>query len=424
MLNWLKGGISMLKIFKTYRGLPKSIYILFIAQIINRFGDFVVPFLTLYLTQKIGLSAGLSGAIVTASILIGIPASLIGGKTADSLGRRKTYLWAQSVAAISLLPCAIFKNPIIIVTCLMINAFFCGFIRPALGAIVADVLPPSQRQLGFSLQYLGINIGVSIGPIVAGILFKHLLPMLFIGDALTSLIAVILIAFNVEETNPAHNKAVKQIEKEEKSGVLRAFAKRPYLCIFLIIYIAYSFVYTQHRFSLPITMGDIYKADGSTRFGYLMSINAFTVIFLTVIITSLTQKLHALTKIIIAGLLYAVGFGMIGFIHNFALFALSTVIWTIGEILVTTSFGVYISNNSPSNYRASFSAIGGLSWSIGGALGTSLAGKFIDGFGLNYIWSLTFMVSITATIVMYVVKILSVSEEKRLKEDKCEEVRA
>lgn len=414
----------MLKIFRTYKGLPKSIYVLFIAQIINRFGDFVVPFLTLYLTQKIGLSAGLSGSIVTANILIGIPASLIGGKTADSLGRRKTFLWSQSIAAFSLLPCAVFNSPVIIVTCLMINAFFTGFIRPALSAIVADVLPPHQRQLGFSLQYLGTNIGVSIGPIVAGILFKNMLPMLFIGDAITSFIAVILIALNIEETNPSHNKAIKQIEKEEKGGVIKAFAKRPYLCIFLVVYIAYSFVYTQHRFSLPITMGDIYKLDGSTRFGYLMSINAFTVIFLTVAITSLTQKLHALTKIIIAGMLYALGFGMIGLIHNFTLFVLSTVIWTVGEILVTTSFGVYISNNSPSNYRASFNAVGGLSWSIGGALGTSLAGKFIDSYSLNYIWSLTFIISAIATIVMYIVKILSVNEENRLKVDKCKEVKA
>lgn len=413
----------MLKIFKTYRGLPKSIYILFIAQIVNRFGDFVVPFLTLYLTQKIGLSAGISGVIVTISILVGIPASLIGGKTADTLGRRKTYLWSQSIAAISLLPCAIFKSPIIIVTCLMINAFFCGFIRPALGAIVTDILPPNQRQLGFSLQYLGTNIGVSIGPIVAGILFKHMLPMLFIGDALTSLIAVLLIALNVKETNPAHNKAVKQIEKEEKSGVVKAFANRPYLCIFLIVNIAYAFIYTQHRFSLPLTMGSIYNIDGSTRFGYLMSINAFTVIFLTVTVISLTKRLHAITNIILAGILYAVGFGMIGLIHSFPLFALSTVIWTIGEILVTTSFGVYVANNSPSNYRASFSAISGLSWSIGGALGTSLAGKFIDAFGLPYIWTLTFIVSVAAAIGMYIVKILSVSEENKLKEDKCEEVR-
>jgi MFS family permease len=419
----MEGGIFILKIFKVYKDLPRSIYILFIAQIVNRFGDFVVPFLTLYLTQKIGLSAGVSGVIVTASILVGIPASLIGGKTADSIGRRKTYLWSQSIAAISLIPCAIFTNPIIIVICLMINAFFCGFIRPALGAIVADILPPNQRQLGFSLQYLGTNIGVAVGPIVAGILFKNMLPMLFIGDAVTSLIAVILIALNVQETNPSHNKAVKQIEKEKKSGVIRAFAKRPYLCVFLIVYIAYTFVYTQHRFSLPITMGNIYKLDGSTRFGYLMSINAVTVIFLTMTVTSLTQKLHAITKIIIAGILYAVGFGMIGIIQGFALFVLSTIIWTVGEILVTTAYGVYIANNSPSNYRASFSAIGGLSWSIGGALGTSLAGKFIDIFGINYIWSLTFIISVAATIGMYIVKVLSVIEENRLKEHKCEEVR-
>jgi MFS family permease len=72
----------------------------------TRFGDFVMPFLAVYLTVKIGLSFEIAGIIVTISSLIGIPSSFLGGKLADELGRKKTYLIAQSGAALSLLPCA------------------------------------------------------------------------------------------------------------------------------------------------------------------------------------------------------------------------------------------------------------------------------------------------------------------------------
>lgn len=70
--------LSKLNIFKSYKGLPKSMYVLFVAQIINRFGDFVMPFLTLYLTIKIGLSAEVTGFIVMITSIINMPASLLG----------------------------------------------------------------------------------------------------------------------------------------------------------------------------------------------------------------------------------------------------------------------------------------------------------------------------------------------------------
>jgi MFS family permease len=109
-----------------------------------------------------------------------------------------------------------------------------------------------------------------------------------------------------------------------------------------------------------------------------------------------------------------IGFGMLGLIHSYYLFILSTIIWTLGEILVVTNFGVYLADNSPSNFRARFSAMGSLSWSIGAALGTSVAEKFIQEAGLNYIWLLTFILSIIGTAGM--VGILIYGWKKRIKE--------
>ncbi len=389
--------------FKTYSGLPKSIYTLFFAQIINRFGDFVLPFLTLYLSKKLGYSLQASGLIVMVATLLLIPGSLVGGKLADHIGRKKTYLVAQSLAAVFLLPCAFLNNPEMIIAFLLLSTFFRGIVRPPMNAIVADILPPDERKLGFSLLYLGINIGVSSGPIVAGFLFNNYLPLLFIGDALTSIIAVILVFKNVPETNPINNTEANDCKEEkiESGNIIDVLLRRPQIIMFLLITIIYSFIYTQNKFSLPIMLESVFLGEGAKTYGFLMAINAVTVIVSTVFITTLTKKNKPLTNMIIAALLYSVGFGMIGYINTFFLFVISTVIWTIGEILVVTNSGVYIANNSPENFRARFSSISALSWALGGALGTSLSGKYMDAYGVGSIWPLIGVLSIVSAMLMW-----------------------
>lgn len=400
--------MNKLKIWNTYKGLPRNMYIMFGATVINRFGDFVMFFLTMYLTLKVGLSFEMTGIIITVSSLLVIPSSFLGGKFADEIGRKKAYLIAQGGAALFLLPCAFLKASAPIVVCLLISTFFVGAVRPALSAIITDILPPQQRQLGFSLQYLGINVGVALGPIVAGFLFNNLLPMLFIGDAATSFIAMFLIWKNVKEVKPEHFKETvySESEREEKGNTFSALFKRPHIVVFLLVYIIYSFVYTQHKFSLPLTTAAVFGSSGASTYGVLMSINAVTVLIFTVAVTALTRHFKPLINITMAGILYAVGFGMIGIISNYYLFLLSTVIWSLGEILVVTNFGVYMADNSPSNFRARFSAVGSLSWAIGGALGTSIAGKFLQEIGLNYIWLLAFVLAILGTAGMYSISLI------------------
>lgn len=396
----------MLKKINIYRGLPQNMYMLFWVQVINRFGDFVAPFLTLYLTEKLGMSLAAVGIIVTASSLLSLFGSMVGGKLGDEMSRKKTYMVFQTLAAVLLIPCAFISNIYVIVAFILLSTLFNGAVRPPLNAIITDILPPDKRKLGFSLQYLGINIGVAIGPIIAGFLFNNYLPMLFIGDAATSLIAVLFVAINIKETDSTFIKqAVVSKENEPCENVIGALLKKPEVLIFLIIYMIYSFVYTQHRFSLPLMMNDVFLSDGSKMFGMLMSINAITVIGLTIIVTKATKGRSTLSNIIIAGVFYAVGFGMIGIIKVFPLFVVSTILWTIGEILVVTNFGVYLANNSPSNFVARFNAIGSLSWAIGSAAGTSFMGKYIDLMGINAVWPLTFFLAIIGTGLMIILKI-------------------
>ena len=76
-----------------------------------------------------------------------------------------------------------------------------------MSAIVTDVLPAEKRQIGFSISYLGINLGAALGPLAAGFLFNHYIPLIFIGDAITSLLAVTLVALNIKETLPDYSNS-------------------------------------------------------------------------------------------------------------------------------------------------------------------------------------------------------------------------
>jgi len=399
----------MKKIINNYRGLPKEMYVICFAKLINRLGDFVVPFLALYLTQKIGMTTVASGIIVTLASVIAIPASIIGGKVSDMFGRKKIYTYGQSIAAAALIPCAITKNIAITVVCLLVSTFFNGFIRPAFSSMVTDILSKEQRQAGFSLQYLATNLGVSIGPILAGILFNNFLPMLFLGDAITSFIAVFFIWKNIKETYEKNIdvKVENKAERAERGNTLQMLWKRPYLCMFFILNVVYSFIYAQHKFSLPITLNAEFNNEGAKYFGYLMSINAVTVLVLSVFISVITRRNHQLTNMVFSGILYALGFGMIGYITGFSLFIVSTILWTGGEILSALSSGVYLANNSPSNYRARLNAIMGIGTFIGVALSTSISGFYIQIQGYKTIWSIIFFISLIAAMLMFCLRIIS-----------------
>jgi hypothetical protein len=77
------------RLFHTYAGLDRSIYFLFLAQVVNSIGHFVHPFLTLLLTQKLGMDPGEAGFYVFLSALAWVPGSLAGARRPTaSAGRR------------------------------------------------------------------------------------------------------------------------------------------------------------------------------------------------------------------------------------------------------------------------------------------------------------------------------------------------
>ena len=414
-----------------YKDLPKPVYALFAATVVNGAGIFVFPFLTLFLTRSLGMDTRQAGNFMFFTSIAYLPGAILGGKLADRYGRKIVAVGAQILAASVYIPCGILVKlgngplgytsggaggfgaavglsaAVLIPALILINVIFDGFADPARMAMHTDLTTPENRQAAFSLNYIGHNLGFAIGPLIAGFLFNHAPQWLFWGNAIAVAGATTLVVLFVPETKPSHESIQNSLltESDEKAhvgGLLSAAATRPMLLVFVFLNAWFGLVYAQHRFALPLQTGELFGARGATLYGGLMTMNALLVLVFTVPIIAMLKKVRPVLNVALAGGLFAIGFGMLAFTRHPGWFFVSVFIWTMGEIINATNADVYIANHTPMSHRGRFNSIlpflGGFGW----ALATPVGGNIIHGAGMATLWLVMFGVAGLASVGLLV----------------------
>jgi len=394
-------------LFDVYKGLPKPLYTLFAVTIVNSVGIFVFPFMTLYLTGKLGMTQSQAGNFMLLISLLYIPGNFIGGKIADMFGRKRLMVISQVISAALYIPCGFAGLSRFVPYFILGSVFFDGITDPARSAMMMDLTTPENRRTAFSMTYLGHNIGFAVGSLIAGFLYENASSWLFWGNAMAIFVATLIVGLKVPETKPTQQQIDATIgtgssEEAHKGTVVEALLSRPFLIIFTMITTWYGFVYAQHRFALPLQAKATFGVPGPAIFGSLMTLNAALVIFLSTPVMALTRKWKPINSVALAGVFYALGFGMIGFARNILLVYASTVLWTLGEIVNATNEGAYIANHTPISHRGRFQAvlplIGGLGWMIS----PPLIGALIDNKGLGKVWPLVGIIAGTAALLLWI----------------------
>ena len=159
-------------------GHPRGLSTLFFTEMWERFSYYGMrALLVLFMTDLVA-SGGLGMTDVTATAIYGLytfavyAVALPGGWIADRLmGQRKAVLYGGVVIAAGHLTLAI-PTLTAFYAGLFLIVIGTGLLKPNVSAIVGDLYPEggARRDAGFSVYYMGINIGAFAGPLICGFL--------------------------------------------------------------------------------------------------------------------------------------------------------------------------------------------------------------------------------------------------------------
>jgi MFS family permease len=393
------------ELLSPYKGLPKEIYVIFISRIINALGCFVMPLLTLILTQKIGVSTETAGFYISISGLLFIPASLLGGKIADVIGRKVVIVVFDLLAAIFYIACSFVEPSMKMMILIMLAGMCMCTAGPAHDSLLADLTTPENRKSAYSMSYMGWNIGFAVGPVLGGMLYIDHLPLVFLGDALTALISLCLITIFIKETIHTTKSEIKdetrKHERRVEGSIFKVLMKRPVLIYFALIAFGYNFVYSQWAFMLPMQASEIFKDAGARNYGLIAGFNGLVVMLFTPIVTKLTEKTGNIRGMVYGGVLYALGFGMLGVVKVLPLFFMCAFIFTIGEIILSININPFIFNYTPSSHRGRMSSILPMILGLGYTLGPMIMGKTLSFISIGAGWIILGAYAFLSSVLMY-----------------------
>ncbi len=156
---------------------PQSIYLLFFTELWERFGFYTVQtILVLYMSSQLHFSDKLSYLFYGTYSAMMYLTPAVGGWLADKyLGFQRSIILGGILFTLGYLMCAIpSKNALFYALSILIIAN--GFFKPNVSSIVGELYDDPndhRREGGFTLFYMGINIGSLIPPIFAGALVTH-----------------------------------------------------------------------------------------------------------------------------------------------------------------------------------------------------------------------------------------------------------
>jgi len=350
------------------------------------------------------MSEAVIGQFLLIASLVHVPGAIIGGKLADKFNRKNVFLISQTISALLFFGVGFMGNSTSVPYVLILAFFISTFSYPALSALMMDYTTPENRQSSFSLNYLGMNIGIAIGPLIAGLLFENFTSWIFWGDAITTLLSVIMIGIMLVEIPKKDRVVEEDLSKEEQAhdgSTMSAILKRPIIVTFAVLCSLFSFAYAQTWFALPLQTSQLWGDLESTYFGYIISVNGIVVVAFTPLLLYFTKRLNPILNVVIGGLFYAVGFGIYGFTESLNIFLLAAIIWTLGEIVSSVNTSVYIANHSPVTHRARFQSIFEIIRGTGGAFGPLIMGAYLLTHPIKDLWVVTTAICLVGSALLY-----------------------
>lgn len=342
-------------------GLPRAFWWLWLGTLVNRAGTFIEPFFVLYLTTARGVSIQTTGLVLTVWGFGSLLSQPIGGVLTDRFGRRATLGASLAATSASLFALGLARDLITITVLVLVLGIVADMYRPASSAAVADLVPELDRTRAFALQFWAVNLGFSVASVSAGLLLHLGYGVLFVLDAATTLAFGLLALRFVPETRPETDDAPARI-----LDPVRLFRADRLLLAATGLVLGYAVLYAQVGISLPLAI--THAGLSASFYGYAIAINGVLIVIGQPLTLHLLDRLPGRFSLPGGMALVGIGLAATGLCHRPWQFALSVVVWSVGEIATAGSFQALIASLAPAHMRGRYAGALGISWGASGLL--------------------------------------------------------
>jgi len=352
------------------RGLPREAWLLFAGAFVNRLGTFVLPFMTLYLTDQ-GYRPAQAGLGLAAYGLGALIAQGAGGLLADRIGRRNAIIVSMLGGGACALSLLIVDGlwPVVGVVGLM--GFVGELYRPASSALVADLVPPHARVAAFSAYRMMLNLGWAVGLALGGLLFDRNPHLLFVGDAVTSA-GFALVAWRALP----HGVRTTKHEERHLERARTSIRRDAGFMLFLGAVFMTAVVYMQNASTFALHLHDL--GFSATTYGALQATNGLLVVLLELPITSWTQHHRRTSMVALGALLVGAGFVSLSVADTLPALVLMVVLWTLGEIVESPASSAFVADRAPEHVRGRYQGAFGSMFAIAAVVGPLLGSALYD----------------------------------------------
>lgn len=365
-----------------YSGLSRSTWLLSLIMLINRSGTMVVPFMTLYLTSKMGYSVGQAGFVFG---LFGVGAfcgAYFGGKLTDKIGYYPVQLITLTGGGILFILLGQMKTYPLICLFTFLVSFVGEAFRPANSTAISFYSTVENRTRSYALNRLAINIGWAVGSATGGVLAKINYELLFWVDGITNLAAALVMLLFLK---PVNRKTHEETHLQTASAV-SAYRDKTYIA-FIFVTVLFACCFFQIFTNLPV----YFKRDlhlSEPYIGLLMALNGIIIAFIEMVLVYKLEGKRRNTVYITAGVtLVGISFLLLHIPASGLIVAFTMIIAvTFGEILSMPFMNSYWISRSHANNRGQYAALYTMAWSAAQTMGPMGGAQLAQHFGFSLLW--------------------------------------
>lgn len=388
--------------YRGLRGLPADVWIIFATTIVNRAGMMALPFLVLYLTKELGISASLAGIGIGLYGVGGLISAPLAGALSDRIGPFAVMRASLAASGLTMLMVPLVHHFAGVAALIFLWGVCNDAARPATMAALTGSAVPEQRKVAIAVNRLAVNLGMSIGPAVGGFLALASFRLLFVVDGVTSLAASGLLSLLLwlrDRSARGVGSRARSRDAVAPTGSRVIALRDPVMRSFLVAVFLLNIVFAQHQGAMPLYLvRDLHYRESF--YGGLFVLNTLLIVAVEVPLNVAMSTWPPRVANALAVALVAIGFGGLAVARSAPAIAATVVIWTFGEMIFFPTSTAFVAELAPAGrigaYMGAMSGTFSLALIVGPWLGTTL----LDRTGAATTWSVMLAVGLATAVIL------------------------